>query len=114
MTSIYGLCGIATRPIDKEGFALAKKGLSSKMSQEGFSDDEVNRLKSMFGFEPITVSIGVRQSSMQQAFDHTLAQEHPEKIHYVFRVTPKGQTHGLFLELDVSSSADSWASIPNG
>ena len=114
MSSIYGLCGMAKRPTSEKDIALAKKGLSSKMSQEGFSDDEVNRLKSMFGFEPITVSIGVRQSSMQQAFDHTLAQEHPEKIHYVFRVTPKGQTHGLFLELDVSSSADSWASIPNG
>ena len=114
MSSIYGLCGMAKRPTSEKDIALAKKGLSSKMSQEGFSDDEVNRLKSMFGFEPGTVSIGVRQSSMQQAFDKTLAQEHPESIHYVFQVTLKGQTRGLFLELDISNGGDSWASIPNG
>ena len=92
--SVYGLCGIATRPTTEDGIALVKKALSSKMSRNGFSDEEVVLLMRAFGFDPDTVSIAVSG--------------------HIFKVIPKGQKSGLVLELDVASGGDSWASIPWG
>lgn len=92
--SIYTLCGMAKRPTTEDGIALVKKAISTKMSQNSFSDEEVADLKRAFGFDPATVSMGLRGE--------------------IFLVVPKGQKSGAVLELDSNNPSSSWASIPWG
>ena len=91
--SIYTLHGMAKHPT-KEDIALVKKAISTKMSQNSFSDEEVASLKRAFGFDPATVSMGLRGE--------------------IFLVVPKGQKSGAVLELDINNPSSSWASIPWG
>uniref|UniRef100_A0A6C0EGQ2 Uncharacterized protein n=1 Tax=viral metagenome TaxID=1070528 RepID=A0A6C0EGQ2_9ZZZZ len=90
--SIYALCGMAKHP--PNGDPLVKKAFSTRMKLGDFTDEEVGNLKRAFGFDPATVSMGLRGE--------------------IFLVVPKGQKSGPVLELDIKNPGPSWASIPWG
>ena len=89
--SAHELREIAKRPTSDEDVALVNNAISSKMSRNSFSDEEVVLLKRAFGFDPVTVSICVNGN--------------------VFKVVPKGQTSGSILRLDVSDTGPTWTSV---
>lgn len=92
--SVYTLHAITKRPTTEDGIALVKKAISTKMSRNSFSDEEVVLLMRAFRFDPDTVSMMVRDE--------------------IFLVVPKGQKSGAVLELDIKNPSSSWASIPWG